>query len=127
MCRIHVPVQAARAVFRAAATGARPLSYQWQFNGTNMPGATNQLLVIENALYAGNYRVVVSNTLGVATSRDAALALVDSAPTIVSQPVGQPVYLGGQVRLQVTVEGSGPLAYQWRLNGTDVPGATGSS
>ncbi len=116
-----------RVIFRAAATGARPLNYQWQFRGGNIAGATDQLLVVENAFEAGNYRVVVTNTLGAVTSAVATLTLVDSAPLIVSQPLGQPVYLGAQALLQVTADGSGPFFYQWRLNGTNVAGATGSS
>ncbi len=116
-----------RVVFRAAATGALPLSYQWQFQGADIAGATDQLLVVESAFDAGDYRLVVTNALGTATSSVATLTLVDSAPLIVSQPVGKPVYLGGQALLQVAADGSGPLFYQWRLNGTNIAGATGSS
>ena len=116
-----------RLVFRTAATGARPLSYQWQFNGADIPGATGQLLVLDSATNSGNYRVVVTNALGTATNRDCALTLLDSPPSVVSQPVGQSVYLGAQALLQVTADGSGPLYYQWRLNGTNIPGATTSS
>ena len=50
-----------RVVFRAAATGALPLSYQWQFDGADIPGATNQLLVLDSASNCGSYRVVVTN------------------------------------------------------------------
>ena len=85
------------------------------------------MLVLDSATNAGNYRVVVTNALGAATSRDRTLTLVDSAPLVVSQPVGQSVFLGGQALLQVTADGSGPFFYQWRLNGTNIPGATGSS
>ncbi len=116
-----------RVVFRATATGALPLSYQWQLNDFDLPGATNQLLVIDNALDAGSYRVVVTNDLGAATSSVAILTLVDTAPFVISQPAGKSGYLGGQALLQVTADGSGPFFYQWRLNGVDVAGATGSS
>ena len=116
-----------RVVFRAAASGALPLSYQWQHNGNDLPGATSQLLVVSMATNAGSYRVVVTNLLGSATSSAAVLSLVDGAPFITVQPVGQPAYLGAQTLLQVTADGSGPLFYQWRLNGTNIAGATGSS
>jgi len=42
--------------------GFGPYGYQWQFQGTNLVGATNQLLTINNAQFyhAGSYQVVVS-------------------------------------------------------------------
>jgi alpha-tubulin suppressor-like RCC1 family protein len=116
-----------RVVFRAVAAGALPLSYQWQFNGADIPGATGQLLVLDSATNDGSYRVVVTNLLGTATSPGATLTLVDSPPVVLSQPVSQPIFLGAQALLQVTAIGSGPLYYQWRLNGTNIAGATGSS
>jgi len=116
-----------RVVFRAEATGALPLHYQWQLNNADLPGATNQLLVMDSALSGGSYRVVVTNALGIAASSAAALTLLDSAPFVLSQPVGQSAFLGAQALLQVTVDGSGPFSYQWRLNGTNVAGATDSS
>ena len=123
----RVTYSGGRVVFRATATGALPLSYRWQFNSNDLPSATDQLLVITNATNAGSYRVVVTNLLGSATSSAATLTLADSAPFITVQPVGQPAYLGAQSLLQVTAEGSGPLSYQWRLNGTNIAGATGST
>lgn len=58
------------APFRVFPTGATPLFYQWQFNGTNIPGATTNLLFLTNVLpvNAGSYTVVVSNIVGSATS-----------------------------------------------------------
>ena len=70
---------------------------------------------------------MVTNGLGSVASSAAVLSLADSAPFITVQPVGQPAYLGVQELLQVTADGSGPLFYQWRLNGTNIAGATGSS
>ena len=34
--------------FFVAASGAPPLSYQWRFNGNDLPGATNQSLLLSN-------------------------------------------------------------------------------
>jgi hypothetical protein len=34
-------VQGAAVTFSVAASGTPPLAYQWQFNGTNVPGVTN--------------------------------------------------------------------------------------
>src|SRR5438093_7206523 len=74
---------------RISATGAEPLSYQWRFNGTNLPGATNAVLELDNVQFnqAGTYSVVVSNGFGTATSPDTEL---DVAPFfITAQPQSQ--------------------------------------
>jgi alpha-tubulin suppressor-like RCC1 family protein len=116
-----------RAAFRAAASGALPLSYQWQLNGTNLPGATSQVLILPEAGQAGDCRVVVSNAVGVAASALATLTLVDQPPYLLVQPQGQTGYLGGQVNLQVLAGGSGPLTYQWYTAGASIPGATNTA
>src|SRR5579859_2453911 len=40
-----------------------PVSYQWQFNGTNLDGATNSSLALANVDYtqAGNYTVIFTD------------------------------------------------------------------
>src|SRR5690606_29072216 len=75
------------------AAGAAPLTYQWQkevdgvftdlTDGAGISGATGADLTLSNlqAADAGNYRVVVSNAGGAATSRAASVAVV-GPPTI---------------------------------------------
>ncbi len=46
-----------------------------------------------------------------------------TAPTIVRQPVGKTVYEGTNVSFSVLANGF-PLNFQWRINGTNIPGAT---
>jgi uncharacterized repeat protein (TIGR03803 family) len=57
--------------------GAPPLYYQWQQNGTNLPGANSRVLTLDNlsANQAGTYSVIVSNALGTATSGGATLTI----------------------------------------------------
>lgn len=50
-----------------------------------------------------------------------------SAPTISVQPLSSTVSVGQAVTLSVTASGNGPFTYQWRLNGTNISGATGAS
>src|SRR5580700_9033246 len=52
--------------FSVGATGAAPLSYQWYFDTTNIPNATNLFVVVTNAQVtnSGTYTVVVSNSAG---------------------------------------------------------------
>jgi hypothetical protein len=61
--------------FTVAALGRPPFSYQWQLNGTNIPGATNSVLQLTSAHMnsAGNYRCIVTNTIGSITSLPATL------------------------------------------------------
>jgi hypothetical protein len=65
------------AQFSVVATGAQPLSYQWQYNGQDIGGATNPVFRLAQVATndAGNYRVWVSNHLGVVTSDSAALTV----------------------------------------------------
>jgi outer membrane protein assembly factor BamB len=69
------------ATFSATATGTAPLSYQWQKNGTAISGATASSYITPPVTLADNdakFLVVVSNSLGTATSDPATLTV--SAP-----------------------------------------------
>ncbi len=61
------------------AVGSPPLSYQWQLNGVDIPEANSQVLLIPQVQYtnAGQYRVVVRNAAGTATSREATVYVDD--------------------------------------------------
>jgi PKD repeat protein len=65
------------ASFNVVASGTAPLAYQWQFNGTNLPGATATNFVRPNVQPPdlGTYDVVVTNSLGSITSALASLTL----------------------------------------------------
>jgi alpha-tubulin suppressor-like RCC1 family protein len=65
--------------FYALATGEQPLFYQWQFNGTNLPGDTTPILRKTNVKPedAGLYSVIVTNNYGAATSSVASLVIYD--------------------------------------------------
>lgn len=61
--------------FSVVATGTPVLTYQWRFEGADLPGATNTNYVILNAQLTntGNYSVAISNIAGVVESDDAFL------------------------------------------------------
>ena len=63
--------------FNVIATGGTPLYYQWQKNGVNIPSATGASLTLTNVQPAnvGYYSVIVSNGLGIITSRSAHLSV----------------------------------------------------
>jgi hypothetical protein len=72
------------ATFTVGASGTVPLSFQWFFGGTALPGATNPSLTLSNVQFsqAGTYSVVITNGLGAITSSNAQLAVVFPAATV---------------------------------------------
>lgn len=48
-------------------------------------------------------------------------------PTITGHPASASRCVGGSVTFSVTASGTAPLGYQWRRNGVNIAGATGSS
>jgi Immunoglobulin I-set domain len=49
------------------------------------------------------------------------------APLIISQPGNQTVTAGQTATFSVTATGTGPLTYQWYVNGVAISGATSST
>ena len=122
------------AAFHVTATGSAPLGYQWQKEGVNLAnvgrvsGATSPDLTITSsqASDVGNYRVVVTNTVGAVTSVWARLDL-PLPPTITTSPATQVVGVGAPATFSVTATGSTPMNYQWYLNGSVIGGANDAS
>ncbi len=108
------------ALFSVTASGTAPLSYQWQFNGTNINGATAAGLAIFNAqaTAAGEYAVMVSNPYDTVISSIATLTVMD--PFIVTQPQNQSVAAGATATFSVSAVGSPTLSYRWRKEGVDL-------
>ncbi|HWV98768.1 MAG TPA: immunoglobulin domain-containing protein [Candidatus Acidoferrum sp.] len=117
------------AAFNAAVVpGPVPVSLQWQFNGTNLPGANGSSLSLTNVqmMDAGTYSLLVTNVYGAVTS-SALLTVTTSAPTIVQQPTDQVVPAASNATFTATAIGSWPLSYQWQCSDTNIPGATNST
>jgi uncharacterized protein (TIGR02597 family) len=116
----------------ARATGTEPLTYQWFFNGINLPHATNASLDLAgfDAINAGTYQLVVTNTLGTTTSLPVAINILDGPLYVSGQPASSTNYLGRRVHLGGAVNGSRPMQLQWRYSPSsppvwqDLPGAT---
>jgi hypothetical protein len=123
------------AIFSVAATGGQPLSYQWQFNGTNLTdvggitGSTTTNLTISNVsmVNVGTYAVVASNLAGAVVSSNALLNITPSQPVITLQPASQTAVAGTTANFSVTAIGSKPFFYQWSFNSTNIDGATNGS
>ncbi|MGH9843863.1 MAG: immunoglobulin domain-containing protein, partial [Blastocatellia bacterium] len=96
---------------------------------TGNPTATTTTLTLTGVTTARNgsrYRAVFTGMCGTATSAVATLT-VNAATGIASQPSSQTVCAGAATSFSVTASGTGPFTYQWRKNGANIAGATGSS
>ncbi|MDB6059517.1 MAG: hypothetical protein JWO95_3361, partial [Verrucomicrobiales bacterium] len=108
----------------------RGFGFQWQLNGVDIAGATNQTLQLAGvqASQSGSYTVVVSNTGGTATSTGAVLSVNGpGAPQVTIQPQTHAVNFGDTVVVSVTATGNSPMSYQWLKDGAPISGATHSS
>jgi len=116
-----------RVYFQAGVVGARPMAYQWQFNGLPLAGATNGLLILTNVspTQAGFYALSVSNAWGSVTAAAFRLALMPV--WIRTHPQSLLALDGGAATLTVEVQGNEPLSYQWRFNGVNLAGATNAA
>ncbi len=127
------------ASFSVTAGGTPPFGYQWQFNSQPLPGKTNSTLFISpvRASDAGNYSATVFNTAGSIQSSNALLTVLIPA-TITQQPgratnrltltsTNPIAYAPASSEFKVAAVGTGPLTYQWRFNGVNLPGANGTN
>ena len=125
--------------FTVQAAGDAPLAFQWYYNGTPLPGATNSepvttnlfdsqlstprlsTLTLQNAqpTDAGLYTVRITNALGSVSSAAATLA-IQQPPTITSPPASLTLTQGNSATFSVTVTGDGPMHYRWLQNGTNL-------
>ena len=67
----------------------------------------------------------VTNWVGAAPTGGGAF-VPGTPPTITAQPSGTTVPAGNNVTFSVSVSGTPPFAYQWQLNGNNLPGANSS-
>jgi len=97
-------------------------TYQWQLNNADIPGATASVYV---ATQSGAYACIVSSVCNRSSSN---ILYVDelyppAAPSISSS---DPLIFcsGGSALLEIAAQTGN--SYQWKLNGVDVPDATGT-
>ena len=109
-----------------------PMSYQWWKGGTQIPDATNATFTLTDPVVAdsGDYYVVVANPYGSVTSITNTLTILPANPPVVVSDVSPaaPVrFIRGYVTFAAVIDGTPPFTFQWKHNGADVPGATGTS
>jgi uncharacterized repeat protein (TIGR03803 family) len=104
------------ASFSLSATGAQ--SYQWQFDGTNLPSATDFTLSITHAQIAnaGSYQAVVTNINGATTSSVVTLSITN-VPVSFLRETGDLRYTNGQFALTLTdLTGQGEIVIEASTN-----------
>ena len=120
------------ATFSVVATGTAPLSYQWRRDGVDIAGETGTSYTLDPTSVADDgatFDVVVTNAFGSATSTAATLTVSASgvAPSITTDPASITVTEPDAATFSVVATGTAPLSYQWRRDGVDIAGETGTS
>jgi hypothetical protein len=121
-------VVATNLTFSVSVLGGGPgLKYQWQFNGANIPAATNSIYSLTSLSTAnhGAFRVRVSDSLSSVLSEPANLNILVT-PTIVQPWPAITTALQGE-NVTWTVSGSGfplPFTFQWRRGGVILTNVT---
>src|SRR5882724_6273685 len=119
--------------FSVTASGTPPLSYSWQFNGTPIPGGTDQTLVLNNVQTndSGQYVVTVSNQSGQTNSQPATLTILPPPPGLPFVKITSPTndaLLPTQAGVLITseaFESNGSISQvEFFLNSTNVGVAT---
>jgi hypothetical protein len=117
-------------VYLSVSAVGNNLSYQWKKDGEIILGATNSYYYLYGvrSSYAGDYTVVVSDSVSTITSRTAKLTVIEPV-SIVSQPTNVTADPGGSATFSVTATG-GALTYQWQKRSQygfyeSISGATG--
>ena len=110
------------------ATGVGNLGYQWLFDGSPLPDATNAALSLIGirSNQGGNYAVQISDRNGGLLSAEATVTVL-APPVIVDDPKPLTVAEFSNVMFSVGVQGQEPFGYQWQWNATSLVNATNAT
>ena len=109
------------------AAGTGPLQYQWYKNSVPISGGTSATLDFPNPQIddTGSYFVRITSPYEYNNS-NLVILTVNMPPSITVQPGNLVVPMNTAANLTVSATGSS-LTYQWKLNGTNITGATAST
>jgi hypothetical protein len=116
----------------ATGQGLGDLTYRWQQNGVDRPGATANILNISSAATgdSGNYTLIVTTPYGLTATSSVAKVLISAVPvppSFVTQPASQTVYKGQMVVLSTTVISPGNVTFTWYSNNVVATAGVNSS
>ena len=119
-------LQGSTASFSVSATGTG-LTYVWQKDNTDIPGATSGAFSIANVQPSdiGSYRCVVTGNCGQVFSAIAILT-VNQPVSLTTQPVPVVICEGQSASFSVIATGT-IESYQWKFNGSDIVDGSGIS
>ncbi|MBN1187352.1 MAG: immunoglobulin domain-containing protein [Bacteroidales bacterium] len=110
--------------FTAIANGGAGVTYQWQKEGVNIPGATTTTLTLTLVTSAdsGAYRCIVKNACGDSAVSNTAVFTLNRMISLVSGPTDQTICEGDNISLTLAVTPvlGVPISYQWRFNGSNL-------
>lgn len=112
------------ATFSTTAGGTGPFTYAWTVDGVPFGGNTSSITVSGAGVGSHPISVTVTGTCGSVT-RNATLTVQPT--TSATTPANQTVCKGATASFSTTASGTGPFTYQWKLDGSNIPGATNSS
>ncbi|MBM2816537.1 MAG: Choice-of-anchor protein [Ignavibacteria bacterium] len=104
------------------------LTYKWQKNGTDIPGAASSSLILNNfsSDNVGSYTSIVSGKCNPSRTSQAAVLTLATQFLITEQPAPVSVCEGSKATFSVKANGSN-LLYQWRKDGSNITGANSST
>jgi hypothetical protein len=114
------------ASFDVWAEGGPTLGWLWLSNGVSTAITATNITLTNLRPGTPQISVVVTNASGTITSTVTPTVLA-TKPLVLQQPVATTRYTGRPFSFSVVAGGSQPFSYQWKTNGTDIPGATSAT
>jgi hypothetical protein len=113
--------------------GTGTFSYQWRADGADIPSAISNRYKLSQSDVGKIISVVASYTDQQGTIEELASSPTNPVANVNNAPTGE-LLIYGEVEQGQTIglinsiddeDGIGPMSYQWRADGTTIPGATG--
>lgn len=101
--------------------GFAPLSYQWKWEGINIPGQTSSTYsATAYSGFNGSYVCVVTDANGTVVTSAPAVLVVNASVEIIQDPQGGDYYVGGTAVLSVSATAGFVYTYDWLKDGVSL-------